>query len=358
MRRANPLLPVAAAMALLTLVASAPLSARPEHGGPTVRGSIILADEGSPTGLYAYLRSATYRDSVPIGEAGSFALDVAEAHCGPLELRVDTPPDAERRYHAAVVGLDAAGRPLGHGPRAQRSQPDAALRILLVPTRFVIDGGTYAGAVVPIFLDAALAPGWERTRYWRVARAGSEGYGTPVAWPESFFPIPVILRARGGVGAADSIAFWRAARQLEMDFGRSLFQPAPDEPADEEIWKIVVVVASSAGSAGMTYVTYDSFGAIYEVMIAIRTREYFADARLISHELMHALGFGHSTGWYSAAGGSTSTPARATATDIAYAQLLYRLRRAHIAQQATHGILASSAEVRRALSARASRCAP
>jgi hypothetical protein len=143
-----------------------------------------------------------------------------------------------------------------------------------------------------------------------------------------------------------------------MDFGRSLFQPAPDEPAEEEIWKIIVVVEPAVTTAGMTFVTYDIQGAIYEVTIALRNRAAFAEEHLVSHELMHALGFGHSNGWYSASGPSPHAPPRATATDVAYAQLLYRLRRAHLAQSATHGVLASAAEGRRAITVRASRCGP
>ena len=361
MRSENPVVALALAATLLVAVGNDPLIAVASptaRTAPEVRGSVVLPDEGSPRGLYAYLTSATRRDSVAIGEAGTFLFSAAPGHCGPLELRIDAPAGVDRRYHPALVGLDASGRPLDPGPGPQRARTAGDLRILLVPTRVTIDGGTHAGTVVPIFIDAAFAPSWERTRYWRVSRAPGEGFGTPVAWPESFFPIPVTLRAPGGVSHADSTAFWRSARQLEVDFGRSLFVPAPDEPADEEIWKIIVTVEPMAGSAGMTFVTYDSFGAIYEVTVAIRVRSYFADARLISHELMHALGFGHSGGWYSAAGPSPDTPSRATASDVAYAQLLYRLRRAHISQEATHGILASSREMRRALSARASRCAP
>lgn len=357
--RSAGLLAIAVGAALLVATSDAPLSARPHATAREIRGTVILPDEGTPTGLYAYLTSATHRDSVPIDESSGFTIPIASAHCGALELRIDVPPGAiERRYHAAVVGFDPVGRPMGRMSVIQR--PDSAgIRILLVPTRHVIQGGTYGGTMVPISLDAAFGPSWERTRYWRVARAAAapEGYGTPVAWPENFFPIPVVLRARGGVSYSDSAAFWGAARQLELDFGRSLFQPAPDEPNGEEIWKIIVIVEPSVASAGMTFVTFNSHGAIYEATIAIRARAFFADARLVSHELMHALGFGHSSGWYSAAGPAPGTPSRATANDVAYAQLLYGLRRAHIAQGATHGILASTAEGRLAVSARASQCA-
>lgn len=358
MRSINSVVAIAVGATLLIAMADPPPSARTAPVEGSVSGTVIVPDDGSPSGLYAYLTSATHRDSVAIGEAATFQVPIGAAHCGPIDLRIDHPSGEDRRYHAAIVHLDAAGRPVGSRSRSRRSDAGPAVRVLLVPTRHVIDGGTYAGTVVPIAVDAALSPLWQRTRYWRIARVASGGYGTPVAWPESFFPIPVSLRAPGGVESSDSAAFWRTARQLERDFGRSLFEAVADAPAEEEIWKIVVAVEPAVTSAGITFITYDAHGAIYEALVAMRARASLADERLVSHELMHALGFGHSSGWYSAAGPSPQTPSRATPTDVAYAQLLYRLRRAHVAEGATHGILASSLEGRRPVTARAIRCAP
>ena len=323
----------------------------------TVRGQVVLADEGSPTGLFAYLISRGRSDSVAVDASGAFTLAVTDGHCGPLELRIDVPYGTDRRYHRAVVPLGAPQarvqpRPIAAGD----SQP--GLRILLVPTRVVIDGGTFAGLVVPIHVDAALAAPSERSRYWRVVRLAPSGYGTPIAWPDGIFPIPVTLRARGGVSRSDSAAFWRTARQLELDFGRSLFKPAPDEPLPEEIWKIIVAVEPGAAAPGITFITYDAAGEIFEATVAVRATAYLSDARLVTHELIHALGFGHATAWYSSMGAAYSASSRATVTDVGYAQLLYRLRRAHIAGAVTHGILASAAEARVAVSGDASRCAP
>ena len=351
---------------LLLGSATAPLVPRsreaaphPGAGAPVdiVQGSVLLPDEGSPAGMYAYLSSRSRIDSIAIGESGAFALAVAEGHCGPIDLRIDVPAGSERRYHAAVIRLASAAQYAGRMVEGGRVDALGRLRILLVPTRVVIDGGTYSGTVVPIHVDAALAAEWERPRFWRVSRSARSGYGTPVAWPEGHFPIPVVLRARGGVRSADSAAFWRTARQLEADFGRSLFQPIADEPDAEEIWRITVAVEPLAGAAGLTFTTYGSDGGIYEATIAIRSPGYFSDARLITHELVHGLGFGHSTAWYSAMGPPHGAASRVTAADVGYAQLLYRLRRTHVTQEATHGVLASSAEGRRAVSAGASLCA-
>lgn len=341
-------------MALLV----APVSGQASPAQVVVAGSIITPDERSPAGLFAYLTSGDVVDSVRIGESGTFGLEVERPRCGALALRIDAAPGEERRYHPALVSIVAPARTRA---RTSSARPDSvpALRVLLVPTRVVVDGGTHGGAVVPIHVDAALSPPWERTRYWRVARAGLPGFGTPVAWADERFPIPVALRGRGGVRSSDSASFWAIARQLESDFGRSLFVPAADDPAEEEILRLIVTVEPRTEADGLTFITYNSLGEIYQAAIALRSAASFRDARLISHELMHALGFGHSSGWYSATNiGLDLSPARATASDVGYAQLLYRLRRAHIAQRATDGILASSVEARLQVSAAASRCGP
>ena len=322
-----------------------------------VRGAVVLPDDGSPIGLYAYLTSEAGSDSVAVDAAGTFALPMADMDCRAVTLGIDTPDGTERRYHRAVIRLDAARPPASRFTSLGRADTLPEFRILLIPTHVTIDGGSYSGLRVPIHVDAALAGRWERTRFWRVARSAPDGFGTPVAWPEALFPVPVSLRARGGVSSADSAAFWRAARQLEADFGRSLFEPAPDAPAVEEIWRIIVMVEPAAAAAGITYVTYDSHGAIYEATVALRSATYLGDAPLVSHELLHALGLGHSSGWRSASSPTYGSVSRVTAADVAHAQLLYRLRRAHTAQRATHGLLASAAEPRRPISAVASRCA-
>jgi hypothetical protein len=323
-----------------------------------IHGYVVLPDEGSPSGLYAYLTSPSRSDSVAVDATGAFTLTVTEAHCGPLDVRVDTPPERDRRYHRAIVRLEPRRRQGLTYVATPAVDTLATLRVLLVPTRVVIEGGTHAGMLVPIQVNGAVASERERPRFWRVARSTREGFGVPVAWPEGLFPIAVSLRARGGVGSADSAAFWRTARQLEADLGRSLFQPAPDDAGPEEIWRIIVTIEPMVGSAGMTYITYDSHGGVYEATIAIRSAAYLGDTRLVTHELMHALGFGHATTWFSATNASPASPARLTPADVGHAQLLYRLRRAHVAQAATHGVLASADDSRRTFSAAASRCVP
>jgi len=98
------------------------------------------------------------------------------------------------------------------------------IRALLIPTAFTIAGGTYAGTSVPIVVDAALAGAREHARFWRVAR--ESGRGIPIGWPEERFPLPVaVVGYSSALRTGDSASFWAIARQLERDFGRTLFRP-------------------------------------------------------------------------------------------------------------------------------------
>ena len=98
---------------------------------------------------------------------------------------------------------------------------------------------------------------------------------------------------------------------------------------------------------GITFITYDGRGDVFDATIAIRSAMLLSDPRIITHELLHALGFGHAAGWVSVMSTAYQSVPRATAADVAYAQLFYRLRRAHVEQRATHGILASAADALR-----------
>jgi hypothetical protein len=221
-----------------------------------------------------------------------------------------------------------------------------ALRVVLVPTTFTIAGGTYAGSVVSISVDAAVAPAGERARYWRVSRAPTSP-GVPIGWPEGQFPVPVAVAGRSSaMRHADSVAFWSIARQLERDFGRTLFRPISLDSAQSEGWSINLSLDPGEDTPGITFITHDARADLFDASIVIRSSPLLADERVVTHELVHALGFGHAVGWYSVMNSPFQAAPRMTANDVAYAQLFYRLRRMFIEQGATHGILESAAASR------------
>ena len=68
------------------------------------------------------------------------------------------------------------------------------------------------------------------------------------------------------------------------------------------------------------------------------SRSLLGSQRVVTHELMHAIGFGHTTAWTSVMGPPEGVD-RPTATDAAHAQLLLAVREAQHQFDAPYGIL-------------------
>lgn len=327
------------------IAAGAAAPATAGHGAATrarpllLRGRVLLPDDGSPLGLRAYLATPAYFDSVDVDATGGFAFVLPRVDCDSLDIRLDASGELPRRYHVARLRVPV--------PAPSDTAGAETIRVLLVPTAFTIAGGSYAGTNVPIAVDAALAGPREHARYWRVSRSES-GHGVPIGWPEERFPLPVAVIGRfSALRSADSASFWAIARQLERDFGRTLFRPISIDSAQSEGWSVTLSLNPEEDTPGITFITYDGRADLFDATIAIRSSLLLSDQGVVTHELLHALGFGHAVGWHSVMSSSYQSAARATASDVAYAQLFYRLRRVHIEQRATHGILESAAEGQR-----------
>lgn len=77
-------------------------------------------------------------------------------------------------------------------------------------------------------------------------------------------------------------------------------------------------------SAAVTYITWNHDGDIFEGSLTFRSGRELADVSIVEHELMHVLGFGHTTAWPSALEAEAPATRTITAEDAAYAQLLMR----------------------------------
>lgn len=206
--------------------------------------------------------------------------------------------------------LAAAAIAIASLPGALESQDSA----------WIIRGGTYSGRSVSI--DRSLA-GRKPSRFWRLT--GSRGERRIVGWNPSDLPALIALRP-GRITSSDSAAFWSIVREMESDLGIHLFEPASldDDPDPRNV--IVVEVKSMAGDDGVTYITWSSTGAPYDVRVYLRSPASLHDSRVVTHEMMHALGFGHTSSWQSVMNGGTRGPPRLTAEDVAYAQAAFESR--------------------------------
>jgi hypothetical protein len=299
---------------------------------PALSGRLHTADGTPPPAARVVVRRASGRaDTLRTDAAGRFALPVT----GPRSAVAD-PPRALRVEPEA--GPDG---PRWFGAETLLPTPFAGARadVVLLPRRWTVAAGTYAGQSVDVDLDAARASAADGSRFWRAARlrpdtAAGESAGTPVGWPDARRPIPLAVWGAGGAPAsrADSAAFWAVARGLERDWGAALFRPVPAAAPRDPDWQgITAQVTPGLHAAGFATVSWDGEGEIGDALVEVRSHALLGDRHVVGHELLHALGFGHVSRWRSVLGGAAHAPHEGPTAlsleDVAYGRLLDAARR-------------------------------
>ncbi len=105
----------------------------------------------------------------------------------------------------------------------------------------------------------------------------------------------------------------------------SVFQPVTLTPGDDPSDVIVVDIRPMAGDDGVTFITWDTSGGVYDARVFFRSRATFHDGGVVGHELMHALGFGHTSAWPSLMSPDPRGH-RLSAEDVAYMQVALKSR--------------------------------
>jgi hypothetical protein len=310
------------------LVAAAPRAgtARRPADSYVFGGRIIAADGGPLDGVHVVAFDSRGSYETVMDSSGMFVGSFPAVPTSRVTLRVFSDSTAPR-YHTSVITL---------GPGV----PSDPTRIVLVPVRWRIQGGPFDGREVPIDpARATMSPG-DGPGFWRLTRRGRWA-GHAVSWVVDSFPLRVAFRHERGdpnVSAGDSIRFWEMARNLETLLGRRLFRPASFEEVDAGADGIFVTVNRWMPSAGKTFVTYDESGRIYEALVMVGQTEYLGQSRVATHEMLHALGFGHTRGWTSVMGPNAAGVDSPTAEDVAYAQLYYAISELQRSREARLGI--------------------
>lgn len=289
-------------------------------------GRIIAADSGSLDGVRVVASDARGSYETVIDSSGMFVGSFPSIPAGRVTLRVFS-DSATPRYHTSVV-------PLGPGA------PTDPMRIIVVPLRWRIRGGPFDGREIPIDPVRATMPPGDGPGYWRLTRRGRLA-GRAVSWVPDSFPVRVAFRHERGdpyISAGDSVRFWEMARNLEQLLGRKLFRPASFEEVDAGADGIFVAVNRRMSAAGKTFVTYDESGRIYEALVTVGGNEYLGQSRVATHEMLHAIGFGHTHAWPSVMGPNASGVDSPTAEDVAYAQLYYAISALQRNREAQFGI--------------------
>jgi len=293
-------------------------------------GRIIAADSGSLDGVHVIATDAQGTYEALIDSSGTFVGAFPTQPSSRVTLRVFS-DSAAPRYHTSVVTL---------GPGVSGE----ATRIVLLPRRWRVRGGPFDGREVAIDPARATTRFGDGPGYWRLTRRGSWA-GRAVTWVADSFPVRVAFRHASGdpfISPNDSVRFWEMATNLERLLGRRLFRAASFEDVDSGGDGIFVAVNPRMPAAGKTFITYDATGRIYEALVTVSRNVYLGDSRVAMHELIHAIGFGHTGAWTSIMGPNAAGIESPTAEDVAYAQLFYAISRLQRDREAQFGILEST----------------
>lgn len=281
-----------------------------------ISGRFITADAGGAgvggREARVEVRSAGRRDSIAVRD-GRFTARF-EVPLGESVTLYASPADSA--YHDVAVRIDD-------------ERELERLVIALVPKSFRIDSGNHQGRVLPIHATDAMARVGGTAPFWRLVPYSGNGPRKLLGWRESDLPLRIAFardRSREAITVADSVAFWEIARRMERDIGRALFVPA-DELSDTARLGFIRVEVRPQGAEGHTFVAWGQSGDASEGTLIFRRTVILRDAHVVTHELVHLLGFGHSGGWPTVAQPSGGTQPGLTPQDVAYIQLAMKLRR-------------------------------
>jgi hypothetical protein len=305
---------------------------------PVIRGRVFTLDGDTPAGVRVRFATDSFADSTVTGADGRFEFRPPQSFADTAELWIRAMDARSTSYHPMVARLTA-----------RETGPE--LRAIVVPTGWTIMAGAYAGATLDVSADAAL-------RRWRgtapFARAAAfEGRRTRrvVGWPPESFPLPVAFvreRSTTAITAADSMVFWESVRRFEQQLGMTAFRPADTSALSDGRLGIEVVVDPRIPPSAVTWASWRASGDLNDARVGVRTTSDFRNAPLIAHEMLHALGFGHAVEWRSVMTRLASPGvATLTAQDVAYVQLIYRVRAAQSAFAADLGFLEAADGERR-----------
>jgi uncharacterized protein YjdB len=295
-------------------------------------GRVVTADGGAP---------GTLRFTAQTGAgAGAQSFSAAMDATGAFTLSA---PLAAQPADSVDLVIDVASgtrtyRPIDARVPASRAAAVSA-RPMLIPRTSTFTSTTYGATSQVVSLQQA---------FTRVcsddANANCNSFFPQVwktlvpLWSEADLPVPLAFNRPASTGAitdADSVALWTVIRQMEADIGRSLFKPAtlsdltpPDANGYSQKAVLVSIDNTLAGFAGYTNWIWDSSQNMLAAKSRILTSSFLSNRSLITHELLHALGFHHTCAWPTVMGGyGCPSQVGATRSDAAAFYLGYAARR-------------------------------
>jgi len=318
--------PAHGAFALALVCALAP----PAPLAAQLTGRVVAVDGGDHGALVVRARAGAEVRTATVGEDGRFTLEVPTDRSSPdVDLLVAPADLAAGDYHPAALWVAAD---------ALQSEQT----VLLVPRRWTVGAGRYAGTTVEISAERAFRPACVGcTGFFRRGSTLGEGVATGgvPGWPVGQFPLRLALdrtRSEQALTAADSTRFWVIVDEAQQIVGKELFRPVPfrlTRPVDDDgpndvvlVWAVPSMRAPGRGTAGFHR------DRILTAAVWIRDTGWLArdeGRTLVMHELLHTLGFGHTCAWRSVMADNNICPRMRspvpTAEDVAYMELALAL---------------------------------
>jgi hypothetical protein len=252
-----------------------------------------------------------------------------------IDLIVDAPSGVQRTFHPTLAHLpsDTAG---------------VVARPFLIPETVTFTSKTFGSSTVSFSTRAAFTAVCTDTtnancnsfypKSWLIA--------APHLWPEAALPIPVAFNRAGSsadITASDSIALWTNISQMQDALGRQLFTPAtlsslgaPDDQGYLSGAVLISIDNTLSATAGYTNWNWNGSGAVFESKTRVGSAAALASRGLVTHELLHALGFHHTCAWPSVMGGyGCALLSGPTVQDAGAFTLAWTLRQTMLADQPT-----------------------
>ena len=304
-------------------------------GPPTeLTGHIVL---GSGSSQFPALRVTARAEANPSRETASGLADASGAFdflaplqswsASAIDLIVDAPPGSGRLFHPTMV----------------QATPTTAANILtlplVVPESVAVVSMLFGWTTQPFSVRAAFTPVCSDASNANCNSFYPATWQTkiPELWPDAALPIPVAFNRPGSSGTisdADSVAVWKIIGHMEDALGRQLFQPAslsslapPDSAGYSNGAVLISIDNTLSPNAGYTNWYYDGYGDIYKARTRVGSEAALSQRGLVTHELMHALGFHHTCQWQTVMGGyGCPMNDGATIQDVAAFTLAWTLR--------------------------------
>jgi hypothetical protein len=241
-----------------------------------------------------------------------------------------TQEDSLKVVITTASGSSVAIPSIGYVSKADMAQ---GLTLIVVPGSWKIPTGSFSSQVVPIDLSLAYKPNNLGSSFYSRFEQGGRWFYTIRSFPGSSLPTPAAVHnglssTHQVIDQAGEAGIWADVDRLETALGWKVLRKVAATDITYPNGVVLVADSTKTGGAPAMAGPYASGNDLTGGKITFYANVDAPTVGNAAHELVHVLGFGHGCGW----NGIMSTGCGyvhsnyATAQDVAYIQLMYRVR--------------------------------